>query len=150
MEEEAEEIESLDPPEEKEEPWCVVCREYSDYRRKWSTLPRANLDGGTYSENVESPHCVECENQMIYLSHCKLITGFFWVLGLLILGISLVCTLALFPLSWVSLIGFSLFLLLSFAIVRIPRKSRRCLAEWKVWKKEKGIKELTDLGLKKN
>jgi hypothetical protein len=150
MEEEAEEIESLDPPEEKEEPWCVVCREYSDYRRKWSTLPRANLDGGTYSENVESPHCVECENQMIYLSHCKLITGFFWVLGLLILGISLVCTLALFPLSWGSLIGFSLFLLLSFAIVRIPRKSRRCLAEWKVWKKEKGIKELTDLGLKKN
>lgn len=150
MEEEAEEIESLDPPEEKEEPWCVVCREYTDYRRKWNTLPRANLDGGTYSENVESPHCVECENQMIYLSHCKLITGFFWVLGLLILGISLVCTLALFPLSWVSLIGFSLFLLLSFAIVRIPRKSRRCLAEWKVWKKEKGIKELTDLGLKKN
>ena len=150
MEEEAEEIESLDPPEEKEEPWCVVCREYSDYRRKWSTLPRANLDGGTYSENVESPHCVECENQMIYLSHCKLITGFFWVLGLLILGISLVCTLALFPLSWGSLIGFSLFLLLSFAIVRIPRKSRRYLAEWKIWKKEKGIKELTDLGLKKN
>ena len=150
MEEEAEEIESLDPPEEKEEPWCVVCREYTDYRRKWNTLPRANLDGGTYSENVESPHCVECGNQMIYLSHCKLITGFFWVLGLLILGISLVCTLALFPLSWVSLIGFSLFLLLSFAIVRIPRKSRRYLSEWKVWKEEKGIKELTDLGLKKN
>ena len=79
MEEEAEEIESLDPQEEKEEPWCVVCREYTDYRRKWNTLPRANLDGGTYSENVESPHCVECENQMIYLSHCKLITRFFWV-----------------------------------------------------------------------
>ena len=150
MEEEAEEIESLDPPEEKEEPWCVVCREYTDYRRKWNTLPRANLDGGTYSENVESPHCVECENPMIYLSHCKLITGFFWVLGILILGISLVSTVALFQLSWESLIGFSLFLLLSFAIIRIPRKSRRCLAEWKVWKKEKGIKELTDLGLKKN
>ena len=150
MEEEAEEIESLDPPEKKEEPWCVVCREYTDYRRKWNTLPRANLDGGTYSENVESPHCVECENPMIYLSHCKLITGFFWVLGLLMLGISLVSTVALFQLSWESLIGFSLFLLLSFAIIRIPRKSRRCLAEWKVWKKEKGIKELTDLGLKKN
>ena len=150
MEEEAEEIESLDPPEEKEEPWCVVCREYTDYRRKWNTLPRANLDGGTYSENVESPHCVECENQMIYLSHCKLITGFFWVLGLLILGISLVCTVALFQLTWGSLIGFSLFLLLSFAIICIPWKSRRYLAEWKVWKKEKGIKELTDLGLKKN
>ena len=150
MEEEAEEIESLDPPEKKEEPWCVVCREYTDYRRKWNTLPRANLDGGTYSENVESPHCVECENPMIYLSHCKLITGFFWVLGILILGISLVSTVALFQLSWESLIGFSLFLLLSFAIIRIPRKSRRCLAEWKVWKKEKGIKELTDLGLKKN
>ena len=150
MEEEAEEIESLDPPEKKEEPWCVVCREYTDYRRKWNTLPRANLDGGTYSENVESPHCVECENPMIYLSHCKLITGFFWVLGILILGISLVSTVALFQLSWESLIGFSLFLLLSFAIIRIPRKSRRCLAEWKVWKKEKGIKELTDLELKKN
>ena len=150
MEEEAEEIESLDPPEEKEEPWCVVCREYTDYRSKWNTLPRANLDGGTYSENVESPHCVECENQMIYLNHCKLITRFFWVLGLLILGISLVSTVALFRLSSGSLIGFSLFLLLSFAIIRIPRKSRRCLAEWKVWKEEKGIKELTDLGLKKN
>ena len=150
MEEEAEEIESLDPPEEKEEPWCVVCREYTDYRRKWNTLPRANLDGGTYSENVESPHCVECENPMIYLSHCKLITRFFWVLGILILGISLVSTVALFQLSWGSLIGFSLFLLLSFAIICIPWKSRRYLAEWKVWKKEKGIKELTDLGLKKN
>ena len=39
----------------------------------------------------------------------------FWILGLLILGISLACTLALFPLSWGSLIGFS-----SFSCLALP------------------------------
>ena len=33
MEEEVEDIESLDPPPTLEEPWCATCHAFTDYRR---------------------------------------------------------------------------------------------------------------------
>lgn len=148
MEEEAEDIESLNPPKKTEEPWCSTCRSYTDYRRKWDAFPRANLDGGIYAENIESPHCIDCEQQMHYLSHCRRIAAFFTLLGMLIGGTGVICSLIIFPLSLGSLISAVLFCMLSIGISRIPRTSIKCLANWKVWKKEQGIKELTDMGLK--
>ena len=96
MEEEAEDIESLNPPKKTEEPWCSTCRSYTDYRRKWDAFPRANLDGGIYAENIESPHCIDCEQQMHYLSHCRRIAAFFTLLGMLIGGTGVICSLIIF------------------------------------------------------
>jgi hypothetical protein len=148
MEEEAEEIESLDPPEKKEEPWCPVCRAFTDYRRKWNTVTRANLDGGVYSENSELPHCIECNQPMLFLSQCKNLCRFFSFLGILLSSIAFSVFFLLLPLSLANLLGFSTFVLLGVLVSRIPHKSRKCLADWKLWKKEQGIKELTDMGLK--
>ena len=41
-----------------EEPWCSQCFAHSDYKRKWDSLSRANLDGDTYSEISETLHCL--------------------------------------------------------------------------------------------
>ena len=71
MEEEVEEIESLDPPDIQEEPWCSTCKEFTDYRRKWDSVSRGDLDGGAYSDLVESPYCIECGSPMLLLSNCK-------------------------------------------------------------------------------
>ncbi len=147
MEEEAEEIESLDPPEKKEEPWCFYCRSHTDYRRKWDAFTRANLDGGIYVENTESPYCIDCNQKMHYLSRCKRIAAFFSLLGILIGGTGVICSLVIFPFSWGSVISAIFFSSLSIVISRIPRQSLKCLANWKIWKKEQGIKELTDMGL---
>ena len=56
-----------DEPEEPEdeEPWCLTCREYTDYRRKWSTVSRADTDGGTYSDVVETPIASIADNPCI-------------------------------------------------------------------------------------
>ena len=66
MEEKVEEIESLDPPESKEEPWCSTCLGFTDYRRKWDTVSRGDLDGGAYSEVLESPFA--CNAQVLCFS----------------------------------------------------------------------------------
>ena len=40
-----------------EQTWCSRCFAHTDYKTKWDSLARANLDGGTYSEISESPYC---------------------------------------------------------------------------------------------
>jgi hypothetical protein len=62
MEIDVEDIESLDPPEEKEEPWCYTCHAFTDYRRKWDTFNRADLDGGFI------PKLLKCHIVSIVLS----------------------------------------------------------------------------------
>ena len=129
---------------EGEEPWCVKCREYTDYRRKWSTVPRSDMDGGIYSEVNETPHCIECSQPMHYLSNCRLLV---WsVNSLMALGwsIALMVAYVLFEFSLVGISMLALFSLLCFALSRIPRKSRAILREWKRWKEEQGLKELID------
>ena len=61
----------------QEQPWCSVCMEFSDYRRKWQSLPRADLEGGTYSENTESPYCVGCGSLMYDLKDSRNLLFFY-------------------------------------------------------------------------
>ena len=135
-----------DEPEEPEgeEPWCLTCREYTDYRRKWSTVSRADTDGGTYPDVVETPHCIDCQQPMHYLRSCR---NLVWAMNSLACAtwtIALVTTLSLFDLSPGSLLGLGLFSILCLGISRIPGKSRQTLSEWKKWKEEECFKELID------
>jgi len=135
-----------DEPEEPEgeEPWCLTCREYTDYRRKWSTVSRADMDGGTYPDVVETPHCIDCQQPMHYLSSCR---NLVWAVNSLACAtwtIALVTTLSLFGLSQGSLLGLGLFSILCLGISRIPGKSRQALREWKKWKEEASLRELID------
>ena len=49
--------------ENKEEPWCSNCSAFTNYRRRWTTVTRGDLDGGVYAENLEI-HCVICGSEM--------------------------------------------------------------------------------------
>ena len=113
--------------EPREEPWCSSCRHFTDYKRKWTTYPRADLDGGTYSEIVEVPHCIHCGSVMYELSNCR---KFVWGVRLFA-GASLVV---------VSLLNFFLFDITSTGIIiwflcfgctilmcKLPVKSREAL-----------------------
>ena len=95
MEEEAEDIESLNPPK-KLRNLGVPPVDPTPILGKWDAFPRANLDGGIYAENIESPHCIDCEQQMHYLSHCRRIAAFFTLLGMLISGTGVICSLIIF------------------------------------------------------
>ena len=135
-----------DEPEksEGEEPWCLTCREYTDYRRKWSTVSRADMDGGTYSDVVETPHCIDCQEPMHYLGNCRNLVWAMNSLALLTWAVVLVATLSLFDLSTGSLLTLGLLSILCLGISRIPSKSRQTLREWRKWKEETSLKELID------
>ena len=69
MEIDVEDIESLDPPEEKRgNPGAIPAMPLRIYRRKWDTYNRADMDGGSYSEIVEVPHCIKCDHSMLLIS----------------------------------------------------------------------------------
>ena len=144
---EMEEIETItddrDEPE-GEEPWCPACRGYTDYRRKWSTVSRADTDGGVYPEVSETPHCIECERPMHYLGACRKLVLASNGLALATWGVCGLATLTLFDLSTGSVLAFGLLSLLSFGLSRIPRKSRQVVKAWKRWKEEESLKELID------
>ena len=144
---EMDDIETItDEPEEPEgeEPWCLTCRGYTDYRRKWSTVSRADMDGGTYSDVVEKPHCIDCEQPLHYLRSCRALVWAMNSLACVTWTIALLATLSLFDLSSGSLLAFALFSILSLGISRMPHKSRKVLSEWKKWKEEESLKELID------
>ena len=136
------EIETITDEPEGEEPWCLTCREYTDYRRKQSTVSRADMDGGAYPEVSESPFCIDCQNSMHYLRTCRSLV---WAMNLLACAtwtIGLLTTVSLFGLSTGSLLAFGLFSIFCLGISRIPRKFRQVLREWRKWKEEEGLKEL--------
>ena len=135
-----------DEPEEPEgeEPWCLTCRGYTDYRRRWATVPRADTDGGTYSDVVETPYCIDCEEPMHKIGTCR---NLVWAMNSLACAtwtIALLTTLTLFDLSAGSVLGFALSSLLCLGISRVPAKSRKVLRAWKRWKHEEALKELMD------
>ena len=140
-----EEIIDLTPdktPDQKEEPWCRFCHAYTDYRRKWDAFNRADLDGGSYSEIVEVPHCIECENPMLLISASKklvwsvnLLVILTWLIGLLTVDV-------LFQYSYSSISGLFILGLFCYLISRLPYKSRQTLSSWKKAKKEDAIKNL--------
>ena len=142
MEEDVEDIEPLDPPPREEEPWCATCHAFTDYRRKWDSIQRADLDGSSYSENFEIPYCIECENPMLLLSTCRklvwsvnFITMLAWLIGLL--GV-----LVLFGISLGSIIGLLIHGAFCYLTSRLPLKSRLTLQSFKKAKKEENLKDL--------
>jgi len=142
MEEEVEDIESIDPPPTLEEPWCATCHAFTDYRRKWDTIQRADLDGGSYSENFEIPHCIDCDKPMLLLSTCRKLVWSVNSLTILSWLIGLLGVLVLFGISYGSIIGLLIHGGFCYLTSRLPLKSRLTLQSYKKAKKEESLKEL--------
>ena len=142
MEEDVEDIESLDPPPNHEEPWCYHCHGFTDYRRKWNTIQRADLDGSSYSENIETPHCIQCEKPMQLISTCRKLVWSVNFLSVLTWFIGLLSVLVLFGFSIGSVIGLFLHTGFCFLLSRLRQESRLTLISHKQAKKEESMKEL--------
>ncbi len=121
----------VDLTENGEEPWCSSCLGFTDYRRKWQSLARPDLDGGTYPENIEYPHCVDCGSRMYKLSNCRQLLWFVRLLAfLLMLLASLVCF-YLFPPTLMSLLFWMLCLFAAGGVVRMPINARKALSTYR-------------------
>ena len=142
MEEDVEDIETLDPPEEQEEPWCSTCHAYTDYRRKWDAFNRTDTDGGSYSEIIETPHCIECDHPMLFISNSQKLIWFVNSVLILAWAVGLLCAVVLFGFSFGSSVGLLIHGLICYLFSRLPRKSRQTLRSWKKAKKENAVREL--------
>jgi hypothetical protein len=113
--------------EPSEEPWCSFCNNFTDYKRKWTTYPRSDLDGGTYSETVEVPHCVHCGSVMFDLGNCR---KFVWGVRLFAYAFLIVVSLLNFFLFDITVTGVIIWFL-SFGgtilMCKLPVKSREAL-----------------------
>ena len=127
--------------EEKEEPWCSICSGFTDYRRKWTTVPRADLDGGAYSENMEIPHCVNCGSVMQYLKNCKRLVISVRILVILFLLLSALVFLYLYDPSVFSLLCLSVCLVVANVLNRLPRQSRQALLTHKIFMREQELQD---------
>ena len=140
-----EQIEDLTPnqsPGGDEEPWCATCNAFTDYRRKWDSIQRSDLDGGSYSENIEVPHCIQCEQPMLLLSTCRKLVWSVNFLSVLTWFIGLLSVLVLFGFSIGSMIGLFLHTGFCFMVSRLPQKSRLTLISHNQAKKDESMKEL--------
>ena len=140
-----EQIEDLTPnqsPSESEEPWCSTCHAFTDYRRKWDSIQRADLDGGSYSENIEVPHCIDCEQPMLLLSTCRKLVWSVNFLAIISFFIGLLSLFVLFGFSIGSVIGLSLHAGFCYLMSRLPQQSRLTLLSHKKTKKGETMKEL--------
>ena len=140
-----EQIEDLTPnqsPGGDEEPWCATCNAFTDYRRKWDSIQRSDLDGGSYSENIEVPHCIQCEQPMLLLSTCRKLVWFVNFLAIISFLIGLLSVFFLFGFSIVSMVWLSLHAGFCFLISLLPQKSKLTLLSHKKAKKEQSMKEL--------
>ena len=117
----------VDLTEDGNEPWCSSCLAFTDYRRKWQSLPRADLDGGTYTENTENTHCVDCGSRMYKLSNCRQVLWFVRLLALLFMLLASMVCFYLFPPTLMSLLCWLLCLLFTGGVVRIPVNARKAL-----------------------
>ena len=122
-----------------EEPWCSRCFSHTDYKRKWDSLPRANLDGGTYSEISESPYCVECGELMRYLSTCRAVVWIVRALCMILLtALTLFCFLLFEPSLYSAITWFVGFLFIYF-LSKSPRSSRRALSTYRFYLEKKRL-----------
>ena len=115
---------------EKEEPWCANCRKFTDYRRKWSTFPRADLDGGSYIQNEEIPHCVTCDSRMHYLGVCRRVAWGFRFICFFSGVISTLLCFVLFTPSAYSLLGWIFSILLLGGVSKLPAQSLYVLKQY--------------------
>ena len=137
-------IEDLIPDEsaiEDEEPWCRICPSRSA-RRKWDTFNRADLDGGSYSEIVEVPHCINCDHSMLLISTSRKLVWSVNFLALLTWVVALLCVIILFEFTFGSCIGLLIHGSICYLLSRLPKKSRLTLTSWKKAKKENAVREL--------
>ena len=105
-------IEDLIPDEsaiEDEEPWCRICHDFTDYRRKWDTFNRADQDGGSYSEIIEVPHCINCDHSMLLISTSRKLVWSVNFLALLTWVVGLLCVLYCLnlPLAYASVFSYT-------------------------------------------
>ena len=127
--------------EKKEKPWCSTCSDFTDYRRKWTTVARADLDGGAYSENMEIPHCVTCGSVMQYLENCKRLVFSVRILVILFILLSTMVFFYLYDPSVFSLLCLSVCLLVANVLNRLPVESRRALWTHKVFMRGKELRD---------
>ena len=133
-----EEIIEITPPV-KNEPWCILCSGFTDYKRKWNTYPRADLDGGTYAEYTETPYCTVCQTMMYDLRSCKQLVWGFRIIGSTILLLaSLVCFL-IYDFSAVSVTIFGGVFIVTIILVNAPSKSRKALASYALYLDEQKL-----------
>ena len=142
MDDQVQDLTTNESPENQEEPWCRICHDHTDYRRKWDTYNRADLDGGSYSEIVEIPHCIDCQNPMLLLSNCRKLCWAVNLLSSLVWLVGLISSIFLFRFNFGSIIGLIILSLLCFLLSRLPDKSRKTLSSFKKAQKEKSMKEL--------
>jgi len=142
MDEQIEDLTPNESPDEEEEPWCGTCHAFSDYRRKWDSIQRSDLDGGSYSENIEVPHCIQCEQPMLLLSTCRKLVWSVSFLAIISWLIGLLSVFVLFGFSFGSFTGLLLHAGFCYLISRLPQKSRLTLLSHKKTKKEESVKEL--------
>lgn len=142
MEEDIEDLDEPESPDQPEEPWCRTCRGFTDYRRKWDSVSRGDLDGGAYPELVESPYCIQCGNPMLLLSTCKRLVLWTNLLTCTAFLLAMLSVWVLFGINLSSLLGLGIFGLLCFLTSRMPQKSRLTLVTWKKAQKEENLKQL--------
>ena len=122
-----------------EEPWWSRCFSHTDYKRKWDSLPRSNLDGGTYSEISESPYCIECGELMRYLSTCRVVVWIVRALCMLLLtALTLFCFLLFEPSLYSAITWFVGFLFIYF-LSKSPMSSRRALSTYRFYLEKKRL-----------
>lgn len=142
MEEDIEDLDEPESPDQPEEPWCRTCRGFTDYRRKWDSVSRGDLDGGAYPELVESPYCIQCGNPMLLLSTCKRLVLWTNLLTCTAFLLAMLSVWVLFGINLSSLLGLGIFGLLCFLTSRMPQKARLTLVTWKKAQKEENLKQL--------
>ena len=137
-----ENLNSVDLPDEQEEPWCSTCRAFTDYRRKWDTVNRSDLDGGIYSDNIEVPYCINCGNVVRLLSHSKKLV---WSVNLLLLfawGIGPLTVQVLFEFNFTTLLIITFYAGLCYLLSLLPSQSRKALHTWNQAKRDQSIQDL--------
>ena len=142
MDEQIQDLTPTQSPSEDEEPWCATCHAFTDYRRKWDSIQRSDLHGGSYSENIEIPHGIECEQPMLLLSTCRKLIWSVNFLAIIIWLVGLLSVLALFGFSLGSVTGLLLHAGFCYLISRLPQRSRLTLLSHKKTNKEESMKEL--------
>mgnify|MGYP006102594159 CR=1 FL=1 len=124
-------------------PWCPTCLGYTKYLNSSGTIQRPNLDGGTFSEVVETRKCLECDGFMVFVSECKFLV---WFVRILAFGMWFVLNISLFYLfeiqtfTWIILIFSTL---IFFIAIKTPSKTLKILKNWKSSKESKFLELLT-------
>lgn len=133
-----EDIVELTTPVSKD-PWCSECSGFTDFKRKWTSYSRANLDGGTYNENIETPHCVECGSPMQDLRTCRQLVWSFRLFALFFLILCTCFCFFFFNFSFWTVIVWLAGLFTSFLIAKIPNSARNALFSHRIFQEKQKI-----------